>query len=309
MEAKSMRRVSKLLEGWQAGLVVIVVASLSAVVVVPRPAVPDDIPYPVPNRRILSRISEIDAARARALAVERPSYDVRALGEAFRAYGAADADGDTDRAVHLLRAVQLSVPDALKVGEETTLGLRAYQLSLFLDALHQYESTAVEPPELRELAGGFVALAWRAGWVRKNPSGLSLIMEPAVREALFRKRWNEITGLKTGVFAQPVDEVRAMYGFLLSHPIAQSTRVAPSRSACHAANEYMLRKVVELGQVDPEYPAPLAQAIVLLRLDRPREAVDALAHFVETEPGGRFTLRARNTLREAQERLLQLTKP
>jgi hypothetical protein len=309
MDVKSMRHASKLLDGWQAGLVVIVVALLSAIVAVPRPVVPDEIPYPVANRRILSRISEIEESRARALAVDKPNYDVRALGEAFRAYGLADADGDTERTVQRLRAVQISVPDALKAGEETILKLRAYQLTLFLEALRQYESTGAAPAEMRELGGGFLAMALRAGWVRKTASGSSFIMEPAVREALFRKRWNEITGLKGGGFTPSLDEVRVLYSFLLSHPIAQSSRATPTLSPCSAANEYMLRKVAELGQIDSEYPTPLAQAILLLRLDRPREAVDALAHFAESEPGGRFTLRARNTLREAQERLLRLAKP
>jgi len=309
MNVKSMRPASKLLEGWQAGLVVIVVALLSAIVAVPRPVVAEDIPYPVPNRRILSRISQIEETRARALAIERPNYDVRALGDALRAYGLVDAGGETDRAAQLLRAVQLDVPNALRAGEQAVLGLRSYQLTLFLEALRQYESTGVETRELRELGGGFVAMAWRAGWVRKNSNGVSFIMEPAVREALFRKRWNEITGLKAAPFAPSLDEVRALYAFVLSHPIAQSPRGSPTLSPCRAANEYVLRKASELGQLDPEYPAPLAQAIVLLRLDRPREAVDALAHYVESEPGGRFTLRARNTLREAQERLLQLAKP
>jgi hypothetical protein len=67
--------------------------------------------------------------------------------------------------------------------------------------------------------------------------------------------------------------------------------------------------VQELATQDPDYPAPLAQAILELRLQRPREAIQILAPYVEREPNGRFALRARNTLRAAQEQLLRFFNP
>ena len=88
-------------------------------------------------------------------------------------------------------------------------------------------------------------------------------------------------------------------------------QVSPERAEdlgwrCRSANEYLLRKVGELGQADPEYPAPVAQGILLLRLDRAREAAQVLAAYTEAHPDGPYAARARNALRSAHRELEQV---
>jgi hypothetical protein len=303
MDVKSMSRTHKLLEGWQAGGIVVVVAFLCVLVAVPRPVLPDEIPFPRVDQRALLRISEKDADRARALAGERPGYDVRALGEAVRQYGAADADSDSDRGTSRYGQMSRAVAPALEQGVEPVLALRAYQMTVFLRELETFANSGVETTELRELGGGIVALLRRSQWIRPAGKGYRLLPDRFVLEVLFKKRWNEITGLKGAAFALSLEEQRALYAFLLANPLVLGT-VAPGLPwRCRAANEYLLRKVGELSEIDPEYPVDVARGILFLRLGRHKDAVDTLAGYLDSHPDGPLTLRTRNTLREAQERL------
>lgn len=304
MDVKPMSRTQKLLEHWEAGTIVVVVALICALVAVPRPVLPDEIPFPRVEQRVLMQISQKDADRASALARERPGYDVRALGEAVRLYGAADADSDGDRGSSQYNQLARAVAPALEQGAEPVLALRAYQMTVFLRELDRFAATGVETTELRELGGGIIALLRRSHWIRPEGKGYRLLPDRFVLEALFRKRWNEITGLKNPPFALTIQEQRALYAFLLANPLVVGN-VAPGLPwRCRAANEYLLRKVSELAAIDPEYPADIARGILLMRTGRPKEAVDVLATYVERHPDGPLAMRARNSLREAQERLL-----
>lgn len=311
MDVKLIGKVTDLLRGWPAGAIVIVVAVVAAIIAVPRPALLDEIPRPIPDRRVLNQISEADTARAAQFARQTPSYDVRALGEAMRRYGAADADGDAARTESALRAIAAVLPAAAAGGDEPLLQLRAYEMWLFLEQVKRFESTGEESTELRELGGGFAALVRRARWLAPGGNGQTLAVPHFVREALFRKRWNEITGLRRTPFAPHVHEVRALYAFLLAHPVLSvaAEKVVERVVRCRAADEYLLNKVRELGELDREYPADMARGILLLRLDRTRDAVEALAGYVERRPDGPYAMRARNALRAAQDRLMLLTTP
>jgi hypothetical protein len=305
MNVKTSSRARKLLEGWQAGLIVIVIAVLAVWVAVPRPALPDDIPLPRVDVRALSERSRLDSSRAGALLRDRPSFDVRALGEAIRLYGAADADNDGARGSLRLQQVGQAVAPALAGGLEPVLALRAFQMNAFLRELRAFEVTGQESAELRELGGGIIAMLRRSHWVRPSGGGYKLLVDRYVLEAMYRKRWNEVTGLKTEPFALSLEEHRALLAFLLTHPLVSATAGAEPRARCRSANEYMLRKVGELSSVDRTYPGGLAQGILLLRLGRTGEAVERLAAYLDRHPDGAYTLRARNALREAQQRLLE----
>jgi hypothetical protein len=305
---KHRSRLAALLSGWQVGALVVVFALLATLVAVPRPALSDDIPRPAPNARALAAIEAVEHARAKRARAHRLGFAVRALGEAMRAYGAADADGDASLGVRALDSVAVSVSPALEEGQEAVLELRALQTEMFLEALRGFERTGVESGELRELGGGFVALARRARWLARRGAGYAFAGGPAVREVLFKKRWNEVTGLKAPAFALALEEQRAFYAFVLEHPMAT---VPPGRSTgvlarCRAANEFLLRRVVELGQIDRDYPADYAQGLLLVRLGRPREAVEPLARHLDRHPDGPHTLRVRNALRAAQEQLIEV---
>ena len=304
MNVKPVSRVRKLLDGWQAGAIVVAIALLAVVVAVPRPVLPDDIPMPRVNLRALSERSQAESVRAESLVQKHASYDVRALGEAIRQYGAADADGDSTRGSQRLQDIVMRVGPALAQGPEPVLALRAYQMKVFLLELRQFEQTGRESVELRELGGGIIAMLRRSGWIRHDAQGVRVIEpEQFVLEALYRKRWNELTGLKAPPFAPTLDEQRVLYAFLLTHPIVAPTAGNELEARCRSANEYMLRKVGELAAIDRSYPADVAAGMLLLRLGRNKQAIEALAGYIETHPDGPWTMRARNALRAAHARL------
>lgn len=301
MNVKTMQRLGKHLQGWQTGAVIVLVALLAALLAVPRPVLPDELPMPRPDMRVLAALSQTDRARAAAMDKQRPGYDVRALGEAIRSYGAADAAGDPMTGARLEQLVR-AVPPALQAGQEALLSLRAYQMQLFLEQVALFARTGLESDELRELGGGAIPMLRRSGWVRRHGQGYIVLPDRFDLEILFRKRWNELTGLKEQPFALTLHEHRKLAAFFLAHPAVTSNADEPV-VRCRLADEYRLRKVQELAAVDTEYPADFARGVLLTRLRRSKQAVDALVSFVEKNPDGSYALRARNALRYAQEQL------
>lgn len=86
-----MSKLGRAFEGWQAGLVVIVTSVLVALVVVPRPVLPDEIPLPPLDPGALRQIVQQDADRGVAAEREPLPFEIRAVGEAFREIGSAAA--------------------------------------------------------------------------------------------------------------------------------------------------------------------------------------------------------------------------
>ena len=301
--------MARLFEGWQAGSAVVVVAVLVTLIAVPRPVTPDEVPLPLPNRSVLRGISLRERALAAEVAAKPLPFDVRSLGEAFRSYGVAEAAGDANAVARTTAVLQQRRPAALAYGDDL-LRLRAYQMTVFLRALAAFETTGIESLELQEIGGGAVRAAREAGWLVRTGHGFRFLADRTTREVLFRKRWNEVTGLKAGPFALTLDEHRALYAFLIRHPIGRLPNPTWDDPAarCRAADVFLLRKVTELGEMDPTYPTSYARGILLLRMDRPQQAIIPLADFVDQHPNGPFVLRARNALREAQQRLSDLNE-
>jgi len=303
MNVKTMHRFSKHVQGWQAGAVIVLAALLAALLAVPRPVALDEVPMPRPDMRVLAALSEADRARADAISQQRPVYDVRALGEAIRSYGVADAAADPQAGARL-EILLRAVPPALQAGQEALLSLRAYQMQLFLEHVAAFARTGQETDELRELGGGVIPMLRRSGWVRRQGHGYVVLPDRFALEILFRKRWNELTGLKDQPFALTLHEHRKLAAFFLAHPSVTSSAEDPL-VRCRMADEYRLKKILELAAVDKEYPADLARGILLARLRRPKQAVDALVLHIEKNPDGAYALRARNALRYAQEQLFE----
>ena len=209
----------RLFDGWQVGLAVIVTAALAVLIAVPRPVVPDEIPLPTPNRAALVALSLRDERFASEADRQRLDFDVRALGEAVRAYGKADAAGEREQLAQRLAEVRQLVVPALRQGPEAVLRLRAVQMRIFLDGLDRFERTGQESDDLREVGGASVAMLRRSGWLLADGARVRVLPDRFVREVLFRKRWNEITGLDQAPFAPTLDEDRVFYGFLIEHPV------------------------------------------------------------------------------------------
>ena len=303
---KSMSRAARWLDGWQAGLAVVVTSVLVVLVVVPRPRLPEEIPIPRPSVTRLHDLAEQDAALVSKVEKEELPFEVRQVGESFRQYGLAAAmgDGSTANRMHASLGTQLrSVSDP-----EMLLRLRAYQTRDFLRELAAFEATGVESQGLQELGGEFVRTARAAGWVQPRGSGVRILADHAARRVLFRKRWGEVLLLQDEPFALTLDEERAFHAFLFRHPVvhlSEAHGMDPQRR-CQSANEYLLRKVTAFGAMDRTYPTDYVQGLLLLRLDRPQVAVEPLARFVERHPDGPYTLHARNALRYAQDQTHRL---
>jgi hypothetical protein len=296
-------RLARALEGWQAGLVVVLTAVLVLAVVAPRPVFPEDIPLPLPQHRELKRLVQQETNRAHLAVQQELPFEVRQVGETFRRYGVAVASGDKKQASYLHQTLARQVYEARRHSEELMLRLRAYQTESFLRELRVLESTGVESVELQELGGEFVQTAREAGWLRPRRSGMRLVVDDDVRRILFRKRWNEVLAVSAPSFRISLDEERAFHAFLLDNPIASVPPGADERMRCQAANEYLLRKVTAYGAIDSEYPTDYVRGILLLRLGRHQAALMPLVRFVENNPDGPHTLRARNTLRYAQAQM------
>jgi tetratricopeptide (TPR) repeat protein len=277
-------------------------AGTGAILAVPHPAEPTFLPPPLPDPRALTRARLADEALADQAELEPLDADIRALGSALRAYGAADAAGDPGAIVKSRKDVATAAARALALGEEEVLRLRAYQLRTFLREVRTWEITGIEGPDLTELGGGFTGMLERNGWVL----GRRVLLSDAALRAAFKRRWNEVTGIERPPFQPTLDEHRAFYRFVLEHPIGPPGApidvgggVGDPEAARGPKDQYRLKKIDEIAALDPAYPSDLARGIVLYRLGRFLPAVQAFRRHLEASPDGPFTLRARGYLRAA----------
>ncbi|WP_437660339.1 hypothetical protein [Sorangium sp. So ce1182] len=328
------------LEGWQPGLVAVLIAGSAAILAVPRPVEPAELPLPLADARALERAREADIAHARQAEQLGLDAEVRELGSAIRAFGLVDADADHTEAELLAarKRVLDAVGPALAQGDEAVLRLRAYQLSSFVREVRRFESTGEESGELRELGGDFLGLLRRSGWLKRGDArsrgggeARRVAMDGAVLGVLFKKRWDAIVGVQREPFGLALDEERALFRFLLSHPVSvargsrdlaappadeaaarptQASEPGPRSPAAalrdaeapRAAEQYRLRKIDELAALDPSYPRHLARGVALYRLGKFVQSADAFRSHLDEHPDGAHTLRAQNYLRAALER-------
>jgi len=300
-------RFARHLEGWQPGLLAILIAVSGAALALPRAAAPEDIPPPSVDERALRQTLEHDRDRAVALAPELERevtgsappalFDLRALGQAIRDFGLADASPDRDDLIVEKRSkLAEAVLRAVSLGEEKLLSLRAYEMSLFLREVRRWEETRVESEDLKALGGPFISMLERNGWIRDG----RILPDERVRAILFKKRWNEITGLSQGPFSLTLDEQRAHYRFLLAYP-SPLTGMQGDEVDCRAIDQWRLRKVNELSKLDPSYPDQLARGVLLFRLGSHLAAAEAFRNHLADHPDGPHALRARNFLLAALE--------
>jgi hypothetical protein len=282
-------------EGWELGLVAVGIAALAAALFVPRGAEPDVFPVPFVDRKETARLLEAERARAGDAHMDILAYEVRAVGEAFRQYGRADADGDAAAAsIRMAELRRVTLIARAEFGDPALSQLRAVQTLLFLAALERWESGG-DAAEVAELGGAFLEKAKASGWL-SEPRRLD--MSVAERATLFRIRWVELTGLRSeSAFAPSANEWRLYYRFLLEHP----DRKAPA--------DERLRYVAAAAKYDPSYPAALARGIIELDLGRPAKAVESLTAHLGAAPHGPWRLRAQNHLARALSEANALAPP
>jgi hypothetical protein len=298
------------LEGWEVGIVAVVIALLGTLLSVPLPVAPRDVPVPLPDGKSLSRTLAQESAAAsaigRALELERERtsgtselYDLRAFGQEFRAYGAAEASGDTYAVVRARQKLLEAVARARGLGDDKLAALRAYQQKLFLAELHKWENSGRASEELEGLGGAFLDMTRQSGWL----VGSTIVMDDQVRGIFFKRRWNQVTNVSGPAYAISVDEHRVFYAFLLTHPYVEGLAGLDAKRACDAADLWRLRKVEELARIDPSYPYLLAQGVLFYRLGSYTNAAQKLRQYVGAAEDGRYLLRARNYLAMAMARL------
>jgi hypothetical protein len=303
--------LSRHLEGWQAGVVALAVAGLGLLLAVPRSVPPTELPLPMVPPASLESAQAREAARARHL-VERTrtsgpgaAYDLRVAGDLLRQIGRADHDKDREQ-VGVLRdklgGTLATIRHTASLGDEALVELRAFQEQTFRTELARWEVTGEVSNELIEVAGDFLPLAERSGWVEAPHR---LLPDDAVRGALFRKRFGELTGLRDGVFALTVDEQRHLLGFFLLHPPpgGAGPPISDAGLRQRATAQWLLRKVSELAAIDSSYPAAFARGVLLYQAGDPAGSALAFRAHLASHPDGPFTLRARNHLRAAEARL------
>ena len=288
-------------EGWQPGLVAVVLAAIVALLAVPRSIESMELPVPVADVQQLQRTMRADDDAARSVVKNPLDTDVRALGSLMRAFGKADAARDEAMLVQLNSRIFPAVVVARNQGDASLVALRAFQMQQFLREVRRFVVTGQTSDELVELGAAFGDVLLRSGWCIGSPPYTMLMPEQVLR-VVYKRRWNEITGLSGPPFEPTIDEKRVFLAFLLRHPPRAGDRL-PSSPSPGFDGAYLLRKVEEVAAVDPSYPQLFARGIVQFRKGDFRRAAESFATHLDTSPDGPWALRAQNHLRAALEQV------
>jgi hypothetical protein len=249
----------------------------------PRASTPNVLPLPLPDAQRLEAERHIEHERATAVRRNGLSFDVRAVGDALRRFGAAThAQRGSQKLV--LRDLHAYAERALsREGPAPLLALRALQTELFAGAVGRFAQTGEPDQDLTELGGDFIETAVKNGWLVQGAA-----VHTSALESLFRARWNDLTGLaKHPVFAASLDDFRARYAFLLEPP-----------GVISAERRGKLRRehVEKVARRDPDYPADFARGVLFFQAHAFEASAEAFRRHLARHPDGPWTLRAKNHL-------------
>jgi len=274
------------LEGWQGGVLAVGMALLAALLVIPRPVRPAEIPLPTVDRAEERRAKAVERGRLERARTEPLPFLVRAVGEAVRSFGRAEATGDRE-GVRLVREIRDRVTEARRShGDEPLLALRAAQSDLFLRAVGAVRAGGAHE-ELRELGGAFTLRL-------SDAPGILDRLHPSELDCLFSVRWARLAGLiEARPFAPSLNQWRLYYRTLLRHPDLLGEKQLDRR------REAMLATVGALARIDPDYPHDLGRGVLQYQLGNPAAAVKHFRIHLARHPGGEYRLRAQNYLVKA----------
>jgi tetratricopeptide (TPR) repeat protein len=244
---------------------------------------------PVVDRTVLRRVQAKSDALAREARDKGLTYDVRAVGDAFRRAGAATVEGK-GAPESAMGEIVLAVRLARQKGSDRgLLALLALQAELFVEATKAFEKSGKPSLELGELGGDFLAIAKQNGWVE----GRRILLDDDERAALFRVRWTELTGLRReAAFAPTLDEYRTYYSLYL--------RQAADADALRTERAFGVVRALE--KRDPSYPGSFARGVLYYRKGLFDDAASAFRAHLAAHPDGPWTLRAKNHLLAALAR-------
>jgi hypothetical protein len=262
---------------------------------VPRAVPPKEIPFPRIDRVEQRRARERERALAMEALRESLPYEVRAVGETFRRYGALRARGAAEAAAWELVDLKALVATARSEhGDPALLELRAVQSELFLEAVENARANGSSTSDLMELGGDFLERAQQRGWIVPGQAGIST----DETRVFFQIRWGTLLGLlETHPFSPSLTDWRTYYSFLvrLDRPTAASGN--------EEVAAYRLGLVEDLSRRDPDYPQSLARGILLYQLGDYAGAADFLKGYLVSHRSGPWQLRAINALAASSAKL------
>jgi hypothetical protein len=318
--------LAKNFEGWQPALFALFIAGAVTWLVVPWAAEPDVIPEPLFDHAAVARAAARDRELAHRAATRKLDTEVRALGDAIRAYGRVDFDSDADRIRDARTEVARATARAMAIDFAGTVELRAFETEAFLASLRRYARSGVVDDDLVELGGGYLRSARHnllgvGHDAERDDARLRSILratwddvEIAARVA-FKRRWNELTGAgeqpgKPSDLDPGKDELLAVYARELRHPPALGLDVDAKDGvtlAIRARNTATFRRkrIAAIAAIDSTYPRELALGIVDYQAGDFRDATREFTEWLAHHPDGPWTLRAQNYALAAAERQLQ----
>jgi hypothetical protein len=273
-------------------------ASLVAMLSVPRPELPDAIPYPpVDHERAIVELSEA-VAEADAAFSTPLSTDIRGVGERIRRCGAlevSDPQANFDLEHRKLKEAVLLLLQQERAPELRRL--RELQSELLRRALTRgwLPTTSAEPmadPELTELGARLPShLESVRDWFVEDP-----YFEHTLR-ALFVERWGVLTGLERHPLLSPsANDWRLIHRFRVLRLLRSGQNSDPSE----------LRGALgEVAKYSPEYPYDYASGIILYRAGAFQAAVDAFGRHLADYPASDWAVRAQNFRLEAARALVE----
>lgn len=291
----------KHLEGWQAGLLALVLGGSAILLAAPRPVVPTVVPSPIIDGAALAETMARDDALARAAADTPLDVDVRALGREIRSYNESAALETEDD--EFVRARERVIEAASKVGQlgEDLEKLRAYQMIRFLEEVRAWQRTGVIGEELRALSGDFVDALSRSRWCVEGTR--ELVLGERELRVLFKKRWNKLVGADGEPLLLTLQEERLRLGFLIKFPFVNNDAAGRSLtdpvSLQRLLTPQRMKLLDQLAELDSDYPVELARGVVLFLAAQYPRAADAFRRHLEARPDGPYTLHARNFMKAA----------
>jgi hypothetical protein len=282
------RNFRRHLQGYELGLMTLGMVVTFALLALPRASRPETLPLPRASR-LLSERYEVTQAELSATAEQTGlPFEVRAVGEAIRHFGLANAKREDT--AHDREDIRQRVRVVLDRGNtRALLELRAVQTEYFMRALQEFTQHGVITQDLSELGGDFVHQARHSGWINDARQCLA---DAFTLRALFRVRWSELSGLgRAAPFATSLNDSRLFYRFLLLHPERLSDHASEAED-----DSARLKLVSALTHVDPEYPSWFARGYLLFRLGDVAGAAVAYRRQLAQQESGPYALLARNYL-------------
>ena len=306
------RRKRDIFDGWQAGAVLVLIAASAVLLAVPRAVEPDETPVPAIDERALRGVMQRDDELARGAVEEALDVDVRAVGRELRAYNLAAETGAEIEVGQARTRLVRATAQALLLGSEGLLALRAFQAVRFAAELARFAETGVESDELVELGGDVLRMLDRYGWCEQRGAERRLLLDERAARVFFKKRWNDLVGVRGAPYELSLDEERVRYAFLLRHPPVERRTVPiaderlrerDSRRRAEEQDRVVLGLVGKLASLDDAFPADLARGVVLYRMRELGPATEAFRRHLEVSPDGPYALRAQNYLKACLDRV------